>query len=94
MIRSRWIAGVCLAAIATGAAWIIGPQPLGQIEIFPGVSFRSDILPVTEEGGGRVYVVVTDLRTPGLQLYVTPLDPAALAKGFQRQPDRSRSLSR
>ena len=52
------------------------------VEIFPGVSFRSDILPVTEEGGGRVHVVVTDLRTPGVQLYVTPPDPAALAKGF------------
>ena len=94
MIRSKWIAGLalltCLAAIAAGAAsiigqrvaWIIGPQPVGRIQIFPGVSFRSDILPVTEEGGGRVHVVVTDLRTPGLQLYVTPLDPAALAKGF------------
>ena len=87
MIRSRWIAGLallmCLAAIAAGAARIIGPQPLGPIEIFPGVSFRSDILPVTEEGGGRVDVVITDLRAPGLQLYVTPLDPAALAKGFR-----------
>src|SRR3954462_15092300 len=82
MIRSRWIAGMSLAAIAAGAAWIVGPRPLGQIEIFPGVSFRSDILRVTEEGGGRVHVVVTDLRTPGLQLYVTPPDPAALAKGF------------
>jgi Phosphodiester glycosidase len=87
LIRSRWIAGLallmCLAAIAAGAAWIIGPQPLQPIEIFSGVSFRSDILPVTEEGGGRVDVVIADLRTPGLQLYVTPLDPAALAKGFR-----------
>jgi Phosphodiester glycosidase len=35
-------------------------------------------------------VVVTDLRAPGLQLYVTPLDPAALAKGF---PYRLRRIS-
>jgi Phosphodiester glycosidase len=94
LICSRWIAGLallmCVAAIAAGAVWIIGPQPLGRIEIFPGVSFRSDILPVTEEGGGRVHVVVTDLRAPGLQLYVTPLDPAALAKGF---PYRLRRIS-
>jgi Phosphodiester glycosidase len=87
MIRSGWIAGLallmCLAAIAAGATWIIGPQPLGRIEIFPGVSFRSDILPVTEEGGGRVHVVIADVRAPGLQLHVTPLDPAALAKGFR-----------
>ena len=82
MTRSSWIGGMGLAAIAAGAAWIIGPRPMGQTEIFPGVSFRSDILPVTEEGGGRVHVVVTDLRTPGLELYVTPPDPAALAKGF------------
>jgi len=102
MIRSKWIAGLalltCLAAIAAGAAsiigqrvaWIIGPQPVGRIQIFPGVSFRTDILPVTEEGGGRVHVVVTDLRAPGLHLYVTPLDPAALAKGF---PYRLRRIS-
>ena len=99
MIRSRRIAGLallmCLAAIAAaGAAWIIGPQPLGRIEIFPGVSFRSDILPVTEEGGGRVYVVVADLRAPGLQLYVTPLDPAALAKGFRYRLRRISEVTR
>ena len=98
MICSRWIAGLallmCLAAIAAGAAWIIGPQPLGRIEIFPGVSFRSDILPVTEEGGGRVHVVVTDLRAPGLQLYVTPLDPAALAKGFRYRLRRISEVTR
>jgi Phosphodiester glycosidase len=99
MIRSRRIAGLallmCLAAIAAaGAAWIIGPQPLGRIEIFPGVSFRSDILPVTEEGGGRVHVVITDLRAPGLQLYVTPLDPAALAKGFRYRLRRISEVTR
>ena len=98
MIRSRWIAGLallmCLAAIAAGAAWIIGPPPLGRIEIFPGVSFRSDILPVTEEGGGRVHVVVTDLRAPGLQLYVTPLDPAALARGFRYRLRRISEVTR
>src|SRR3954465_354037 len=82
MIPSRWIAGLCLAATAAGGAWIIGPQPVRPIEIFPGASFRSDILPVTEEGGGRIHVVVADLRATGLQLYVTPPDPAALAKGF------------
>jgi hypothetical protein len=74
---------MCLATLAADAAWIIGPQSLGWIEIFPGVSFRSDTLPVTEEGGGRVHVVITDLRAPGLQLYATPLDPAALARGFR-----------
>jgi hypothetical protein len=98
MIRRRWIAGLallmCLAAIAAGAAWIIGPQSLGWIEIFPGVSFRSDILPVTEEGGGRVHVVIGNLRTPGLQLYVTPLDPAALAKGFRYRLRRISEVTR
>jgi hypothetical protein len=98
MIRSRWIAGLallmCFAAVAAGATWIIGPQFLGPIEIFPGVSFRSDILPVTEEGGGRVHVVNADLRAPGLQLYVTPLDPAALAKGFHYRLRRISEVTR
>jgi hypothetical protein len=47
------------------------------------VSFRSEILPVTDEGGGWVHVAVADLRTPGLQIYVSPLDPAALAEGWR-----------
>src|SRR3954451_19358727 len=98
MIRSGWIAGLallmCVAAIAAGAAWIIGPQPLGRIEIFPSVSFRTDILPVTEEGGGRVHVVVTNLRAPGLQLFVTPLDPVALAKGFRYRLRRISEVTR
>ena len=58
------------------------------------MSFRSDILPVTEEGGGRVHVVITDLRAPGLQLYVSPLDPAALAKGFRYRLRRISEVTR
>ena len=98
MFRSRWIVVVgllgFLSVAAASARWIGGRNPLGPTAIFPGVSFRSDVLPVTEEGGGRVYVVVADLRTPGLQLYVTPLDPAALARGWRYRLRRISELTR
>jgi hypothetical protein len=98
MFRSGWVVIVGILAflgtVAASARWIGASEPLGAIEIFPGVSFCSDVLPVTEEGDGRVYVVVADLVTPGLQLYVTPLDPVALAQGWSYRLRRISEVTR
>jgi hypothetical protein len=58
-----------------------GPQD--PSEIFEGVTYLCDRLEPTEEGSGLLHVVKVDLAAPGLELYVTPLDPTAVAQGWQ-----------
>jgi hypothetical protein len=57
------------------------PQP--AIEIFQGVTYGSARLDITSEGGGMLHWVRIDLSAPGIELYVTPLDPTAVAQGWQ-----------
>jgi hypothetical protein len=51
--------------------------------IFQGVSYRAERIASGEEGGGLLHVVTVDLAAPGLELYATPLDPEAVAQGWQ-----------
>ena len=60
-----------------------GPSPRQPAEIFAGVTYGCERLPVTQEGGGLVHWVRVDLTAPGVELYVTPLDPSAVARGWQ-----------
>src|SRR5262249_849675 len=60
-------------------------------QIFEGVAFGCDLVPSSEEGGGSFYWAQIDLTAPGIELYVTPLDPSAVAEGWQyrlRQVDK------
>jgi Phosphodiester glycosidase len=52
-------------------------------EIFKGVIYGCEELAVDEEGRGLVHWVRIDLTVPGIALYVTPLDKAAVAEGRQ-----------
>jgi hypothetical protein len=52
-------------------------------KIFVGVTYGAERLALTEEGGGLVHWVQVDLTAPGLGLYVTPLDPDAVERGWQ-----------
>jgi len=52
-------------------------------EIFQGIIYGCQRLEVTDKGSGLVYWVRVDLKAPGIELYVTPLDPVAVAKGWQ-----------
>jgi hypothetical protein len=49
------------------------------------MTYGCDRLGVTQEGGGLVHWVRVDLTAPGVELYVTPLDPAAAARGWQNR---------
>ena len=51
--------------------------------IFSGVTYGCEHLPRSEEGQGVLHWVRIDLRAPGIELYVTPLDPLAVEKGSQ-----------
>ena len=52
-----------------------------QTEIFEGITYGCKRLDATEEGSGLVHWAIVDLAAPGIELYVTPLDPVAVAGG-------------
>jgi hypothetical protein len=79
----RFAALVILSALLYGDSWEQGQCPRQPAEIFAGVTYGCERLPVTQEGGGLVHWVRVDLTTPGVELYVTPLDPSAVARGWQ-----------
>ena len=78
----RVAAFVVLSVLLHGDFWEQG-HPHQAVEIFAGVTYGCERLAVTQEGGGLVHWVRVDLTAPGVELYVTPLDPAAVARGWQ-----------
>jgi hypothetical protein len=52
-------------------------------QIFEGIVFGCDSIEQGAEGGGSFYWARIDLAAPGIELFVTPLDPIALAQGWQ-----------
>jgi hypothetical protein len=59
------------------------PRPTAPREVFQGVVYSCEELPQDAEGSGQVYIVQVDFTRPGIELYVTPLDPQAVAKGWE-----------
>ena len=75
---------MCLgAAIGLGDVLLHRRGPQAPTPIFAGVTYRAERIASTEEGGGLLHVVTVDLAAPGIELYVTPLDPEAVAQGWQ-----------
>jgi hypothetical protein len=58
-----------------------GPQ--APTEIFQGITYGREQLEETLEGRGHLDWVRIDLAASGIQLYATPLDSGALARGWQ-----------
>jgi hypothetical protein len=89
--RRRWaiwlfslIAVVALVAFAYHE-WT-RPRPIPPVEIYRGVVY-SCFEGNSPECSGLVHVARVDLSAPGIQLYLTPLDPAAVAQGYQYRLD-------
>jgi len=57
--------------------------PQAATEIFRGVTYGAERLEPSSEGRGLLHWARIDLSAPGIELYVTPLDPAAVAEGWQ-----------
>jgi hypothetical protein len=73
---------VLVMASASTAWWDRrGPQP--ATPIFEGITYGCERLDTTEEGGGLVHWVRIELTAPGIELYVTPLNPSAAGRGWQ-----------
>src|ERR1700731_1515100 len=101
-ITCKWLTSLggtigVLAAAALGAWILVGPASWrcqgadAASEIFRGVTYGCRLLNQTEEGSGAVHWVRIDLTAPGIELYVTPLDPAAVAEGWQYRLRRTKN---
>ena len=76
------VAVISGALIGGGLYWDRhGPQ--ARTEIFVGIAYGCKRLAATEEGSGLLHWVRVDLTAPGIELYVTPLDAAAVAQGWE-----------
>jgi Phosphodiester glycosidase len=59
-----------------------GGTPTGT-EIFRGVTYGCERLEPSAEGNGFLHWARVDLTAPGIELYVTPMDPTAVSQGWQ-----------
>jgi Phosphodiester glycosidase len=57
--------------------------PRLPVEIFQGVTYGAESLDPSPENRGLLHWVQIDLTSPGIELYVTPLDATAVANGWQ-----------
>ena len=91
----KWLAcGLLLAGVlAATERWMYGRQPIGPVEIFSGVSYTCERIEGQKDASGLCYLVQVDLRTPGIELYATPLDPQAVAEGQQYKLETAESVA-
>ena len=64
------------------ACWDCCGQPAAT-ELFEGITYGCERLKPSEEGSGFLHWVRIDLTAPGIELYVTPMDPTAVSQGWQ-----------
>jgi hypothetical protein len=58
-------------------------EPNAATAIYEGIAYGCERLEQTKEGGGLIHWVRIDLAAPGIEMYTTPLDPVAVAGGWQ-----------
>lgn len=82
---ARWIfVLVVVALLLVGAsAWWSYHGPTPPTEIYQGVVYSCERMPNGPESGGLLHLIRADLNVPGVSLYITPLDPQAVARGQQ-----------
>jgi hypothetical protein len=73
---------VGLALISTGSAHRDRCDQ-SPAELFKGITYGCKTLSATEEGSGLLHWVGVNLAAPGIELFVTPLEPSAVARGWQ-----------
>lgn len=85
---------VAIACFAGAYAWWSYRGPTPPVQIFRGVTYSCERLPEEPDGGGLLYLVQVDLTAPGIGIYTTPLDPDAVAKGWEYKLKHSSSVVR
>ncbi len=86
-------AGICLLAVlcVLGYVRICRPSPMPETEIFRGIHYQCVELPPAADAVGRMCIIRADLGAPGVGIVVTPMDPDAVAAGWEyrmRWPDQ------
>ena len=81
---SHFVSGALVVAIGAllGGGFTCWGRPAAT-EIFEGITYGCKRLEPSEEGRGVVHWVRVDLTAPGIELYVTPMDPTAISQGWQ-----------
>ncbi len=94
MKRRRFLLLGCatLLCAALGIYWWNLRHPVLPTEIYQGVTYGCERLEVDEQGSGLMHWVRVDLTAPGIELYVTPLDPPAVERGWQFRLQRTASV--
>src|SRR5437667_9470170 len=84
-IRKKILLGLAIAIVVlTPAIWWFNHRgPVPQTQIFRGVTYTCERLNDPVGGEGLMHVVEVDLTAPGIELYVTPVNPEAMAKGWE-----------
>src|SRR5947209_6258333 len=81
--RRLLIAIILAAALLAVLSWWRRRGPAPPTLIFTGITYGCDRVESSDQGSGLVHWVRVDLTAPGIELYVTPLDPAAQKEGWQ-----------
>jgi hypothetical protein len=88
--RRRFVlVGFALLFAGLGTYWSTLRHPVPPTEIYQGVTYGCERLEVDDQGSGLVHWVRVDLTAPGIELYVTPLDPQAVNRGWQYRLKRT-----
>jgi len=74
---------VLLALSVTGYILWIRRSPRPPTPIFQGVRYECVDLTDPDGGGGLAHIVEIDLKAPGIEFYVSPLEEKALIKGWE-----------
>jgi hypothetical protein len=94
MKRRRFLLVGCVALLCATLGiyrWNLR-HPVPPTEIYQGVTYGCERLEADEQGSGLMHWVRLDLTAPGIELYVTPLDPQAVERGWQYRLQRTASV--
>src|SRR5262245_35124662 len=80
----RLLSIVVLVVVAFVALfWFDRRAPMPPTSIFAGITYGCDRLEPSEQGSGLVHWVRVNLAAPGIELFVTPIDPTAHKEGWE-----------
>lgn len=83
---------LCLCAAFGVYWWWNLRHPLPPTEIYQGLIYGCERLQPDEQGSGLMHWIRVDLTAPGIELFVTPLDPEAVKRGWQYRLQHATSV--